>query len=222
MIKKLVITLLILSTASIGSSAQASELRTSDLCNRYFPIFEADYHMPSNMLRAVSVTESGRWSQELKKNIAWPWTINVGGKGYHFQSKAKAIAKVKQLMAKGRKSIDVGCMQINLKYHPDAFISLEQAFEPRYNIAYAAKFLKRKYDSNDSWETAIRHYHNIHTKYSNKYIARVYKTWRVEDKAVNVALLDSPALNITVKQRPNRPSSDISDITQSTLDRFIQ
>ena len=32
-------------------------------------------------------------------------------------------------------------MQVNLGYHPDAFEDLEQAFDPTYNVAYAASFL---------------------------------------------------------------------------------
>jgi hypothetical protein len=35
-------------------------------------------------------------------------------------------------------------MQINLKHHPGAFASLEEAFDPQKNIAYAAQFLKEK------------------------------------------------------------------------------
>ena len=63
--------------------------------------------------------------------VVWPWTINVEGKGFHFKTKRDAIRFVKDQMTAGKESIDVGCMQINLKYHPDAFTSLDQAFSPR-------------------------------------------------------------------------------------------
>ena len=212
--------------AASSYSAQAkddSSLKESSLCNRYFSIYENKHHMPSNMLRAISVTESGKWINPIAKSIAWPWTINVGGKGYHYDSKIEAIQAVKKLMKKGRSSIDVGCMQINLKYHPEAFNNLEQAFEPKYNIEYAAEFLAKKYKQKRSWEAAIRHYHNANPIYSNKYIARVYKTWRIEDQAVNVALLDTPAMNITVRQRPDlNQSNDVSEITKSVLGYFVR
>ena len=40
--------------------------------------------------------------------------------------------------AQGARSIDVGCMQVNLLHHADAFASLEQAFDPVANARYAA------------------------------------------------------------------------------------
>ena len=39
------------------------------------------------------------------------------------------------------KSVDVGCMQISLTYHPDAFSSMDQAFDPASNADYGARFL---------------------------------------------------------------------------------
>lgn len=201
------------------------DLVESSRCNRYFPIYEHKYHMPSNLLRAISVTESGRYSPNYKRAVAWPWTINVEGKGYQYETKQEAIRAVKGFLAQGKESIDVGCMQINLKYHPDAFSNLQQAFEPRYNIAYAASFLAGKYEKLGSWETSIRHYHNVNTKYSDKYLERVYSAWRSEDRAVSVARLEqrNPSY-ITVRSRgkTNEDSSDISDITRSVLSRFVQ
>ncbi|MDZ7712446.1 MAG: hypothetical protein U5L06_04740 [Rhodovibrio sp.] len=63
------------------------------------------------------------------------------GRGRYLPSKAAAIAEVRDLQARGVSNIDVGCMQVNLHWHGDAFESLEQAFDPAYNVAYAAAFL---------------------------------------------------------------------------------
>ena len=52
------------------------------------------------------------------------------------------MAAVRAMQANGVRSIDVGCGQINLMYHPDAFPNLELAFDPQANAAYAARFLK--------------------------------------------------------------------------------
>ena len=216
--KKLLFVTLITLIFGINNSYARSdkfEIMQSDHCARYFQIYEKQNHMPSNLLRAVSVTESGRWSRELNKLVAWPWTINVGGRGYHYNSKKEAINAVLKLKKKGKTSIDIGCMQINLKYHPEAFDNLEQTFEPKFNIEYASSFLKDNYEKTGSWEGAIRRYHNINPKHSNKYIARIYQTWRIEDKVVDVAMIDSPAMNITVKARPSQYSgiSDLGNIS---------
>ena len=72
----------------------------------------------------------------------WPWTVNAEGQGAFYDTKAEAVAAVRAMQARGVRSIDVGCGQINLMHHPDAFASLEQAFDPQANAAYAARFLK--------------------------------------------------------------------------------
>lgn len=222
MVKLLPLVTTVLFFNFVASDAHSSDMQLaeSSLCNRYFSIYEKKYEMPNNMLRAVSVTESGKWHKGMNKNIAWPWTINVSGKGYQYDSKREAIAAVRDFQAKGNKSIDVGCMQINLRYHPEAFSSLEQAFEPKYNIEYAAKMLSAKFEKNGSWKTAIGHYHNADPRLGRKYTERVYSTWRIEDRAVSVAFLDSSSANITVKQRPAKPEADISAITKSALEQF--
>src|SRR3546814_16620059 len=64
-------------------------------------------------------------------------------KGRFLPSKAAAIEEVRRLQARGIRNIDVGCLQVNLHYHPDAFASRETAFDPEANAAYAAAFLVR-------------------------------------------------------------------------------
>jgi soluble lytic murein transglycosylase-like protein len=66
-------------------------------------------------------------------------------------------------------------MQINLKHHLDAFDSLNQAFDPKENIEYGAKFLKSKYDQLGSWHKAIAHYHSATYELGSKYKQDVIK-----------------------------------------------
>ena len=67
------------------------------------------------------------------------------GQGRYLSSKLEAINEVRELQARGIRNIDVGCMQVNLYHHPDAFFSLEQAFDPAANVTYAAQFLRSLY-----------------------------------------------------------------------------
>ncbi|MFA7430008.1 MAG: hypothetical protein WCZ23_07615, partial [Rhodospirillaceae bacterium] len=97
--------------------------------------------MPAHMLTALSHVESGRWDSGRQEKVAWPWTINAAGEGKIFPNKAEAVAEVRRLQAKGVRSIDVGCMQINLFYHGKAFPDLDTAFDPASNVAYAIEFL---------------------------------------------------------------------------------
>jgi len=112
--------------------------------------------------------------------IAWPWTVYAEGRGRYLPSKAAAIKEVETLKAKGVKNIDVGCMQINLHYHPDAFSDLEAALDPKENTLYAAKLLKSLREESRSWNIAIAHYHSRTQKFNVPYRLKVLKIWQKE------------------------------------------
>jgi hypothetical protein len=100
------------------------------------------------------------------------------GEGRFLPSKAAAIETVRQLQARGVRNIDVGCMQVNLHHHPDAFESLEAAFDPEANVAYAAGFLVALREDARSWTRAIGQYHSRQAIRGNGYRAKVLKAWR--------------------------------------------
>src|SRR5205085_2462466 len=109
------------------------------LCLRYIQGSERALHIPQGLLSAISLAETGRPIGPNNQLLPWPWTINVNGQGRYFETKEKALAETRALMDQGQKSIDIGCMQVNLRYHPDAFQTLEDAFEPATNVAYGAQ-----------------------------------------------------------------------------------
>lgn len=173
-------------------------------CTRHLPQYEKQYDIPKHLLSAISSTESGRYHNDLQIMIPWPWTINAAGKGYFFDSKAEAIAAVKKLQKQGVQSIDVGCMQVNLYHHPDAFASLEEAFEPHKNIEYAAGFLRRLYQEKGSWKQAAADYHSKTPGRGSLYVGRVYTSWsRLVDK-LRLAQLKIPqsTLNEIKRMKP--------------------
>ena len=77
-----------------------------------------------------------------------------------FDTKADAVAFARSLQEQGVRSFDVGCLQINLMYHPEAFASLEEAFDPLANARYAVSFLNALRQQTGSWETASAWYHS--------------------------------------------------------------
>ena len=109
--------------------------------------------------------------------FAWPWTVTAQGKGRFFDTKAEAVKAVEDLQRKGIESIDVGCMQINLFYHPRAFQDLNDAFNPVRNIDYASRFLKGLYDQTKSWRTAAAHYHSTNPAVNQRYQKKVLDNW---------------------------------------------
>jgi soluble lytic murein transglycosylase-like protein len=145
---------------------------------------EAEQRLPRMLLSTISLVETGKWVRETRENIAWPWTVNARGQSRYYRSKTTAIAAVRRLQSSGLRSIDVGCMQINLYYHPDAFASLEEAFDPQTNVSYAADFLKSLRKKGRSWNTAIGYYHSRTRARYIPYQRKVQKLWRAERRRV--------------------------------------
>ena len=133
--------------------------------------FEKEYQIKEHLLTTISNVETGRWDARRQQSLAWPWTVNAQGKGTFFKTKAEAVREVKRLQAAGVKSIAVGCMQINLAYHGKAFKSVEEAFDPKKNVEYGARFLKDLYKKkgNDWIKAAMAYHSSVPAK------ARVYK-----------------------------------------------
>lgn len=131
------------------------------------------YKMPKDLMGAIALTESGRQSKEGPK-IAWPWTINVEGKGYRFATKQQAISAVRKHQQAGKTSIDVGCFQVNLKWHPDAFPNLGTAFDPRKSGIYAASFLRSLRKELGGWDRAMRAWHSRERDKGKRYGKMVY------------------------------------------------
>jgi hypothetical protein len=131
----------------------------ADSCIPYIAATEKSAGIPDGLLRAIGLTESGRVTSNGHR-VPWPWTVNAQGKGYFFDSKEEAIAFVQKLQAQGIDIIDVGCLQVNLYHHPTAFASLDAAFDPATNIAYAAKFLNELKNETGDWDIATQYYHS--------------------------------------------------------------
>jgi hypothetical protein len=116
--------------------------------------------MPDKLLPAIARVESGRLDPATGRVRPWPWTINVEGTGYFYDSKEQVISAVQAFQAKGMRSIDVGCMQVNLLHHPKAFAGLDEAFDPAANARYAVKFLSALYHQTKDWSLATAWYHS--------------------------------------------------------------
>lgn len=152
----------------------------SAFCEYATSYHETENALPRALLSAVSLAESGRFDRKTRTARAWPWTINAEGRGYYFKSKEEAIRATQRMLDSGMRSIDIGCMQVNLRYHPDAFASLEDAFDPMINVAYGADFLMRLHAQTGNWPKAIAHYHSQTTARGGRYFARVVRIWENE------------------------------------------
>jgi transglycosylase-like protein with SLT domain len=147
------------------------------VCRQHIEYAERHFGIPPHLLVAMGHVESGRLDPQKGTWEPWPWTINVEGKGYFFETKQRAIAAVNELLAHGIRSIDVGCMQVNLLYHPNAFADLDDAFDPRTNAIYAARFLRDLFQQTGNWTNAAALYHSATPVLAANYQKRVLAAW---------------------------------------------
>lgn len=102
----------------------------------------------------------------------WPWAINREGQSYWFASRDEALAFARQSLAEGRTSFDVGCFQINYRWHGQGFASLEAMFDQDQSGIYAARFLRDLYGETGSWSAAAGAYHSRTPEFAEIYRAR--------------------------------------------------
>lgn len=155
------------------------------ICRQAVAAAERSTGIPAQLLAAIARVESGRRDPVTGRMAPWPWTINAEGVGHFYDTEAQAIAAVRDLQARGVRSIDVGCMQVNLMHHPDAFASLEQAFDPFSNAAYAARFLSQLKAQTGNWEQAAAAYHSQTPEIGADYQRQVMAVWPEEIQAAS-------------------------------------
>ncbi|WP_219761361.1 lytic transglycosylase domain-containing protein [Roseomonas alba] len=131
-----------------------------DACARAIAVAEQNSGLPPGLLGAIARVETGRRHPTNGSVQPWPWSFNAAGEGRYMGSRAEAVAEVQTRLAGGTRSIDIGCMQINLLHHPDAFESVEAGFDPDTNVRYAVRYLKSLYQRSGDWNVASGQYHS--------------------------------------------------------------
>lgn len=165
------------------------------LCAGAIAGVERQQGIPKHLLSAIALSESGRSNPVTGKRLPWPWTVMAEGQGRYLPTKAAAVAEVRSLQTRGVRNIDVGCMQVNLMHHADAFPSLEHAFDPEVNVTYAARFLRSLFTDQGSWQEAAGRYHSATPELKGPYRDRIVRLWNEQQRlemASGTAFGDGP------------------------------
>lgn len=115
---------------------------------------ETQRQIPHGLLMAIALTESGLNGRPN------PYAMNIGGRAYHARDTDDMIRTISTENARGQRSIDVGCMQINLKYHGSHFAHQTDLLDPATNVNYGASYLIQLAIAEGSWRAAVMDYHN--------------------------------------------------------------
>jgi hypothetical protein len=143
-----------------------------DACARAIAAADRNSGLPPGLLGAIARVETGRRTPTGGIQ-PWPWSFNAAGEGRYMATRAEAVAEVQARLAAGTRSIDIGCMQINLLHHPDAFPSVEAGFDPETNVRYAVRFLKSLFARTGDWASATGQYHSGTPERATVYHLRV-------------------------------------------------
>lgn len=156
------------SLSEFKDSANVARPTTGAQCVAAILDAEQRYDIPGHLLLAIGVQEAGRNGPA--GLAVWPWTVNANGEGAFFQTREAAQDWVREKQAEGITSIDVGCMQVNLRWHGDQFPHQDAAFDPFMNVDYAARFLVGLFHETGAWDKAAGRYHSATEKHQRRYL----------------------------------------------------
>ena len=162
----------------------ANNIKKLNLCENTIENIEIQTEIPKGLLLSIGKAEAIRKIKN--KFVIWPWTLNHAGKSMFFDTKKQMRNYVFKNLKRNDFNIDVGCMQINIKWHKNNFKKISDMFEVDPNISYAASFLQQLKNKYGSWDKAIKHYHSSDPKKNKPYLIKVKSFWKKveEDKII--------------------------------------
>ncbi|MGC8476228.1 MAG: hypothetical protein ACP5NP_07730 [Acetobacteraceae bacterium] len=149
----------------------------ADACEAAGRAAERANHIPRGLLLAIGRVESGRYSAGLGRVTPWPWAVDAAGEGALYPSRRDAAVAARAALAAGVRNLDLGCFQVDLGAHPDAFASVRQALTPADNAAWAAAFLARLHARLGGWRVAVAAYHSQTPALGTPYLNAVLASW---------------------------------------------
>lgn len=148
-------------------AAPAAQADPAALCDQAAARAAAQTGVPVAVLRAVALTETGRRMGAAMR--PWPWTVNHAGDGRWFATPAEALAFAGSVLESGSRNVDLGCFQINHRWHAGAFPSLDAMIDPEANAQYAARFLLDLHRESGDWSVAAGAFHSRTAVFATRY-----------------------------------------------------
>lgn len=163
-IKSLFLVALVFSSPSQG-------MTPPETCDRAALQSAGRFGVPPQVMLAITRAETGR---NLDGNLSpWPWSVNVAGDSHWFESQAEAAEFVRAELDRGQSNIDLGCFQLNWRWHGENFRSIDQMLSPAQNAEYAAGFLVEQHRKYGNWVDAVAAYHSNDPENAERYIEKV-------------------------------------------------
>ena len=222
---------LAIAAPAVGASRSAEALSVASICDTAAAAAARRHGVPLAVMRAISLTETGRRMEGATR--PWPWTVNMEGKGVWFDTASEALDYAHRHHDRGARSFDVGCFQLNYRWHGRAFPSIRDMFDPAANADYAARFLAELFVEFGDWTKAAGAYHSRTPEFARKYEARFGRflseladgAYPAPEPAMLAALPGAPRINSFPLLQPSAaamaPGSLVPLPDTATGGRFI-
>ena len=124
-----------------------------------YRLIASEKKIPDSIFYAVALAESGRSANTDGVRRPWPWTLNVAGDGYYYATRLEAWQALRDWLDQGKRSIDIGLMQVNWRYHHERLGDPWQALDPYHNLRVGADILRECFTSERDWWASVGCYH---------------------------------------------------------------
>ncbi len=158
--------LLVLLPAVVRAAAE----EPAALCEWAAQQAAAEAGVPPDILGALTLTETGRRRDGITR--PWAWSVNSEGAGSWFDDPGTALAFAEDRVAAGRTNLDIGCFQLNYRWHGMNFASVAEMFDPLTNARYAARFVSELHGETGDWRKAAGAFHSRTPANAQRYLAR--------------------------------------------------
>ncbi|MFV0410302.1 MAG: hypothetical protein ACK5LJ_11590 [Paracoccus sp. (in: a-proteobacteria)] len=129
--------------------ARAPVEEPAALCEWVASMAATESGVSADILGALTLTETGRrWDGVVRP---WAWSVNAEGEGTWFDDPNAALGFAEDRVVRGRHNLDIGCFQLNYRWHGMNFSSMAEMFDPLSNARYAARFVSELDAETGDW-----------------------------------------------------------------------
>ncbi len=137
-------------------------------CLEHIGAAETQLGIPKGLVLSISLVESAL------NGAPYPYAMNVRGRTIYDRSARAAARHLRDRAGRLNRHIFVGCMQLSLTYHHQAFQPVERIIAPHDNVWYGAQYLRRLHGRVGSWTRALQRYQGGTRRQQSAYVCKVW------------------------------------------------
>lgn len=163
-----------------------SNAHSLDLSGTVFHQVGLEKNIDPNLLYAVALAESAYSPLKGAKGAApYPWTLRLPNKPIYARSRQQAKQELQKILL-NTSTVDVGLMQVNVRWHKHRVNRPEDLLDPLTNVRVAADILLENFKrSPDNLVTALGNYHSNVANRRNQYGLTVLYIYENLKKSIN-------------------------------------